>query len=147
MHVERMLDLADRIEQLEPRQFDMGTWGHDGYRYVRPDEIAGRGTRHPFCGCAAMWTLAFYGKTGQYHTHSDVELAATSLLDLTSREASKLFYAPNGRENVARQIRTMVAEYRVKRDVTFRDPMIAELPVSLTQALRCPAPVREFEPA
>jgi hypothetical protein len=100
MNTERMLELAEFLEKLPEKQFDMEIWVNDLTRKFSPyfqDEYDYKNC-NTVC-CIAGWTVGLFNETGfvkpnnkRDYTEETIVQEATRLLDLTRGQAVNLFY-------------------------------------------------------
>jgi len=102
MNRERILDLANKLEALDEKHFDMNSFMRmkdDNQDVLGPLEfntfISGEGENLHKCGtagCIAGWTVAYFGRKDHPRLGSAWEYYAGDLLDLSELEAYDLFY-------------------------------------------------------
>ena len=100
MNKERMIELANFLERLPEKQFDMQVWVNnltDRFSSVYKDEYD-YGSCNTVC-CIAGWTVGLFNGTGFIKPNNKRDYAeetivqeATRLLDLTRGQAVNLFY-------------------------------------------------------
>ena len=100
MNKERMMELANFLERLPEKQFDMQVWVNDltdGFSSVYKEEYD-YGNCNTVC-CIAGWAVGLFNGTGFVRPNNKRDYAeetivqeATRLLDLTRGQAVNLFY-------------------------------------------------------
>jgi hypothetical protein len=107
MNVERVLKLADFIEQLPPHKFIMDVWAADAKRnFEGVDAKAMNPNECGTIGCIAGWAIFLFAER-QPMDYRDCPYPATEaaeLLDISGYAASQLFHGRFTHERVTREI-------------------------------------------